>query len=76
MHDLIIKFLRLGLQFLKADPQDQAAIAALTAERDSLKAELAQTQANLAAAEANDPTPDQQNEINSLLAEFQAVVPA
>ena len=68
INDLIIKFLRLGLKFLKADPADQEAIKELTAERDALKAELA-------AEKENDPTPAQQSEIESILAEFQEAAP-
>jgi len=68
MFDTILKFLKLGLALLKADPADKEAIAALQAEVATLKTELA-------ASQSNDPTPEQQAEIDAVLAEFEAATP-
>lgn len=68
MFQTILKYLKLGLELLKADPADKEQIAALQAQVVELNAELA-------AAKANDPTPDEQAQIDAVLAEFAAATP-
>lgn len=61
----IIKFLRLGLDLLKADPQDQATIKALQEQNADLVARLAN-------AEETAFNEAERAEVNEILKEFEA----
>ena len=68
LFEKIIKFVKAFISLQKADPEDKATIAAL-------REELAQTRADLATSQANDPTPEQDAELQSLLDEAEALLP-
>lgn len=56
------------LGYYKADPEDKATIAQLNAQVETLKADLATSQ-------ANDPTAEEEARLSALIAEFTAATP-
>ena len=68
MFATLIKYLKLGYELLISDPADKEHI-------QELQAQVAELQSQLATSQANDPTPDEQAEINDLLAKFAAATP-
>lgn len=69
MYRTIINYLLALLKLQAADPAQEAEIAAL-------KAEVADLQVKLTASQANDPTPEEQAELDDIIAQLASTPPA